>query len=127
MSRAKQLIVEGMWLETQQLTVCLDGRLDGVELPPSLRGDPTVTLAYTEDIHIGDSGVRATLAFDHVLSETFVPWDALYQVASDAGHVVFVESVPAVIMCQVAEKVFELPPEPPPPPRERPSWLTLVP
>jgi len=124
MSQAKRLVTEGMWLETQQLTVCLDGRVEGVELPASLRDLPTVTLAYTDDIHIGRTGVRAVLAFDGEVVDTFVPWEALYQVASDVGHMMFVDSVP---LNDILMEDDELGPPPEPQRRERPDWLSLVP
>ena len=121
MSRAKRLVTEGMWLEANQLTVCLDGRVEGVVLPSSLRNLPTVTLAYTEDLHIGSAGVRATLSFEGEESETFVPWEALYQVASDVGHVMFVDSVPLNDILLQQDEAAK------PPRRERPDWLSLVP
>ena len=111
-------------MEANQLTVCLDGRVEGVVLPPALRDRPAVTLAYTEDLHIGSSGVRATLLFDGEEVETFVPWAALYQVASDAGHVMFVDSVPLndILLQQAAPEAV-----PESSRRERPDWLSLVP
>lgn len=123
--QAKKLVVEGMWLETKQLTVCLDGRVKGVVLPPPLRELPTVTLAYTEEIYIGRTGIRATLSFEDAEEETFVPWDAVYRVASDVGHMMFIDSVPLNDILEQqpeAEVPVVLPPA-----RERPAWLTLVP
>ena len=128
MSRAKQLVTEGMWLEMQRLTMCLDGRVEGVELPDPLRGLPTVTLIYTEEIYIGDIGVRATLSFEGDEVDTFVPWEALYQVASDIGHVMFVDSVPLDDILQRQEALQAAEEEPAVPAvRERPAWLSLVP
>jgi hypothetical protein len=115
--RARRLIAEGMWMETKQVTICLDGRTPGVVLPPALTHSSKVSLVYDDGVGFDDEGIRATLSFQGQPMATFVPWDAVYQVSSDSGQMIFIEAIPLVDLLAEGDDGA----------RKSPPWLTLVP
>jgi len=82
----------------------------GVTIPPNLVDDELVTLNYSyrfkTRIVSTDEGIEANLSFGGVDFPTFVPWDAIVQMAShEAG----------MIAIWPAEEAEEPEPEPPKP------------
>jgi len=85
------------------VSVILDARASGVELPDHLRPLAQVRLDYgldmptpIADLKPDDSGIRATLSFNRIPQETFVPWQAVYVVAQlDGPGVLYPADVPA--------------------------------
>ena len=67
-----------------------------------LKKEPHLVLQYGHDLpipipdlHVDEHGVTATLSFARCPQPTFVPWDAVYVVASDDGRgVLYPEDVP---------------------------------
>lgn len=66
--------------------VQLDSRVDGVEVPEHLKGDPTLRLnisgRFGLPLHVDDWGVHATLTFQGDPFECKLPWSAIYIVIS---------------------------------------------
>jgi stringent starvation protein B len=81
----------------------LDARREGVIVPAHLKADAHLVLQYgidlpipITDLVVDDSGVRATLSFSRTPHQTFVPWPAVYVIATDDGHgVLYHEDVPS--------------------------------
>jgi hypothetical protein len=88
-----------------RVSVHLDPRREGVELPPAIRARRAVRLDYglalplpTEDVFLSDDGIRCTLSFDRTPTMTFVPWSAIFAVAGPTGDgIAFDEDVPTDI------------------------------
>lgn len=91
-------------MEKGWVSLCLDARADGVELPGHLRGEPRLVLQYglnmpvpITDLDVGEEGVRATLSFDRTPHCTFVPWSAVYIIMptdADQPGVLYAEDIP---------------------------------
>ncbi len=76
----ESFLAEGMVL------VQLDSRVDGVEVPDHLRGDPTLRLnisgRFGLPLDVDDWGIHATLTFQGDPFECKLPWNAIYIVIS---------------------------------------------
>jgi stringent starvation protein B len=80
----------------------LDARREGVVVPEHLKADPHLVLQYGIDLPIpivdlvvDERGVHATLSFSRTPHGTFVPWAAVYVIATEDGRgVLFPEDVP---------------------------------
>jgi stringent starvation protein B len=81
----------------------LDARREGVVVPAHLKADAHLVLQYgidlpipITDLEVDDSGVRATLSFSRTPHQTYVPWPAVYVIATDDGRgVLYPEDVPS--------------------------------
>jgi stringent starvation protein B len=81
----------------------LDARREGVIVPAHLKADAHLVLQYgidlpipITDLVVDDSGVRATLSFSRTPHQTFVPWPAVYVIATDDGRgVLYPDDVPS--------------------------------
>jgi stringent starvation protein B len=81
----------------------LDARREGVVVPEHLKADPHLVLQYgidlpipINDLVVDERGVRATLSFSRTPHGTFVPWAAVYVIATEDGRgVLFPEDVPS--------------------------------
>ena len=130
-------------LERAEARVHLDARKDGVVLPERLLADGHVRLDYgyhftppIPDLIVDDDGIHATLSFNRLPFQTFVPWSAVYLIADfDGNGAVWQDDIPADLLDQsAAESVENTPPSPPSddePPKPagkkpRPSHLKLV-
>ena len=122
-------------LERSEARVHLDARRPGVKLPDRLLGDGHVRLDYgygltppIPDLEIGEEGIRATLSFNRVPFDTFVPWTAVYLVADyDGNGAVWQEDIPPDLLEGMAPADPPTPqPEPPKPQKGRPNHLKLV-
>src|SRR6476659_2426032 len=129
-------------LERAEARVHLDARRDGVVLPERLLGDGHVRLDYgyhfappIPDLTIDDDGIHATLSFNRLPFQTFVPWSAVYLIADfDGNGAVGQDDIPADLLDQTATETVGEPPAPvsqgePEPPKlgkkPRPSHLKL--
>ncbi len=81
----------------------LDARHLGVEVPPALSDQPHLVLQYGRnmpipipDLEVTEGGVSATLSFSRASHQTWVPWEAVYVIAcTDGRGVLYHEDVPA--------------------------------
>jgi hypothetical protein len=128
-------------LERAEARVHLDARRDGVVLPERLLADGHVRLDYgyhfappIPDLMVDDDGIHATLSFNRLPFQTFVPWSAVYLIADfDGNGAVWQDDIPADLLDQSATEEAPAPPSPSPsdePPKlgkkPRPSHLKLV-
>ena len=133
-------------LERAEARVHLDARRPGVELPARFLGQAHLRLDYgygftppIPDLVIDDHGIRATLSFNRVPFQTFVPWSAVYLIADfDGNGAVWQEDIPSDLKieqdaggsppsAQPATTTTEPEPSPNPPGKKpRPSHLKLV-
>ena len=92
----KAFLTEG-WV-----SVHLDARRTGVDVPAELAGNRHLVLQYGRDmpipipdLEVGEEGVSATLSFSRLPHRTYVPWSAIYIVTCDDGRgVLYYEDVP---------------------------------
>lgn len=139
-AQAKKYIALGM-LATGYAKLGIVPSVDGVVVPETLRGRAHVMLSYgaglavpPPDTCVDDEGIRATLIFGDVAIETYVPWGAVFFIASDLGSMVWPESCPDELTSTTEEELEQaaavtvgaMRAAQPPARRERPSWLALV-
>ena len=127
-AQAKRYSMEAM-LATGYVKVGLVPSRDGVVIPLGITGETLVldygdsmTLPPTELV-LSDEGVAATMFINHVESRTFVPWDAVYCIASNHGHMAWPEDAP---VSMAEPEIDDEPLVRTPPRRTRPEWLSLV-
>lgn len=80
----------------------LDARREGVEVPPSFEGHAHLVLQYGRDmpipipdLEVTEAGVTATLSFSRAPHRTYVPWSAVYVVGCTDGRAfIYAEDVP---------------------------------
>jgi stringent starvation protein B len=96
----------------------LDARRPGVEVPETFAAEPHLVLQYGRnmpipipDLDVTEQGVSATLSFSRTPYRTQVPWSAVYVVAcTDGRGILYYEDVPQ-------EVSLSAPPTPTPVPR----------
>lgn len=131
---SKKLIALGL-LSGGYLRAHFDPRHPGVTAPPHVRSMITAAFDYGEDAplvvpEVTEEGLSATLLFQGVSHVTYVPWDAVFMLATpEHGATFWPDSVPP-------DAVETVPGEPPLEAaavgcapagrRERPAWLRLV-
>jgi hypothetical protein len=104
-------------LEHAEAQVHFDARKPGVELPDRLLGSPNVRLDYgyslvppIPDLTVDENGIRATLSFNRVPFETFVPWDAVFLIADFSGRgAVWREALPPELAADLVVQEVEGP------------------
>jgi hypothetical protein len=73
-------------LKAGLVTVQLDARVSGVELPAQLRSDSSLRLDLARhaplQLAVGPKGVGATLAFAGTPFRCFLPWKSIYLILS---------------------------------------------
>ncbi len=99
------------------VSICLDARSSGVELPEHLRVEPRLILQYglnmpvpIADLEITGEGIRATLSFNRSPHNTFVPWPAVYVIMpTDSGKpgILFAEDVPPEMRAALTAEAAE--------------------
>jgi len=99
------------------VSICLDARSSGVELPEHLRVEPRLILQYglnmpvpIADLEITGEGIRATLSFNRTPHNTFVPWPAVYVIMpTDSGKpgILFAEDVPPEMRATLTAEAAE--------------------
>jgi stringent starvation protein B len=80
----------------------LDARRTGVEVPPAFAGHAHLVLQYGRDmpipipdLEVTEAGVTATLSFSRAPHRTYVPWAAVYVVGCTDGRAfIYAEDVP---------------------------------
>lgn len=89
------------YLKFGTVMLWIDGRLDGVQLPASLRSLPQVRLNFdygfeAADIRILPDRVEATLSFDHKPFACIIPMTAVYMMVSSPTETgcLFPDSIP---------------------------------
>ena len=86
-SAAKRAVLEKL-LEQGMVLVTLDTRADTVQVPDHLGGDPQLRLnlsyRFGLPMDCDDTGVTATLTFQGVPFECYLPWKAIYMLVSHA-------------------------------------------
>jgi stringent starvation protein B len=100
----------------------LDARRAGVEVPTTFVAEPHLVLQYGRnmpipipDLDVTDQGVSATLSFSRTPFRTHVPWSSVYVVAcTDGRGILYYEDVPQ-------EVSLSAPPTPTPTPRTLPA------
>lgn len=110
----KRAIAEAL-LERGSLFLHLDPRVEGVHVPPFLRGQPQVVLQVglnmaipIVDLRVDEDGVTATLSFNRTPHLCFVPWDAVFALVGDDGRGrVFLESMPREIKREIDREVSD--------------------
>ncbi|MCA9542956.1 MAG: stringent starvation protein B [Myxococcales bacterium] len=121
-------------LDDGMVTVHVDARLDGVDVPPHLRGDLMLALNLSrrfqlDVFELGPLAIRASLSFNGEPYPCVLPWRALWRLESRVtGEVaLFEDSVPPELLAAAeasptaeAEQAKAEPEAPPPPPRGRP-------
>lgn len=88
----------------------LDARRPGVDVPTSFSSEPHLVLQYGQDMPIPipdlavtERGVTATLSFARTPHKTFVPWEAVYVVArTDGRGILYHEDVPTEVALMTA-------------------------
>ena len=74
------------FLDEGMVLVQLDSRVEGVEVPEHLRGDPTLRLnisgRFGLPLDVDDWGIQATLTFQGDPFECKLPWKAVYIIIS---------------------------------------------
>ncbi len=140
--REKRRMLEKL-LDEGVVTVQLDTRREGVDLPPHLRGVPSVALnlsrRYGLDVFdVGPAAVLASLSFQGRRYTCRLPWSAVFLMTSQATEraYVFPASVPPeypALLSDVGEAVPEdvpdapaAEPEQPPAPPKGPPKLRLI-
>jgi hypothetical protein len=142
--REKRRMLEKL-LDEGVVTVHLDSRREGVDLPPHLRGQPSVALnlsrRYGLDVFdVGPEAVLASLSFQGRRYTCRLPWPAIFLMTSRETEraYVFPASVPPeypTLLSDVGEAGAEPPaeaeappaePEPPPAPPKGPPKLRLI-
>jgi len=111
------------------VSICLDARANGVELPDHLRAEPRLILQYglnmpvpIVDLEITGEGIRATLSFNRTPHNTFVPWQAVYVIMpTDSGKpaILFAEDVPPELRATLTAEAADDNPQEKPRPRRR--------
>jgi stringent starvation protein B len=84
------------------VSVHLDARRTGVKVPQEFASNGHLVLQYGQDmpvaipdLSVDDDGIRATLSFSRTPHATFIPWSAVYIVASTDGRgILYYEDVP---------------------------------
>jgi stringent starvation protein B len=84
------------------VSIHLDARRDGVEVPDEFGDNRHLVLQYGQnmpipipDLDVTEKGVTATLSFSRTPYRTFVPWSAVYIVACNDGRgILYYEDVP---------------------------------
>ena len=95
--------------QADSVFVNFDPRRDGVVVPAHLKRQPRVVLQYglnmripIPDLDVGEEGIGATLSFDRAPTWTFVPWSAVYLIATTQGRgVLYQEDVPGVLETKI--------------------------
>lgn len=126
-------------LAKAEAQVHLDARRPGVRLPERFLGQGNLRLDYgyhftppIPDLRFDDEGIHATLSFNRMPFQTFVPWSAVFLVADfDGNGAVWQDDIPQDVLDAYAQKsgprvVDEPAPEPAPAKKPRPSHLRLV-
>jgi stringent starvation protein B len=98
------------FLKEGWVSVHLDARRPGVEVPTALATNPHLVLQYGHnmplpipDLMVTDAGIRATLSFARAPFATMVPWSAVYIVAcTDGRGVLYYEDVPEEVSLMTA-------------------------
>lgn len=142
---AKYSLVEAM-LEVGEVRLGVNPELDEVVIPVQMRGRAYVALRLGEEIpmfnlSMDDHGLSATLTFDEVPFDTYVPWAAVFAVSTKYGELQFHEDFPRAlsddgvepqaIACAAVDS-FDAVTEfdvdvPTQTGRTRPEWLSVVP
>ncbi len=86
MSQMKYMWMQKL-LESAWVSVFLDPRINGVDLPEYLKQETHIVLQYghqmpipIRDLLVNEAGIFATLTFHQAPFETFVPWDAVFAI-----------------------------------------------
>jgi len=105
-SLAKRHVFLGMQL-TGRVYIGVNTLLEGVIAPELLVAKRYVTLAFGSklcvDLQVTDDGVGGTLRFRESWFQTFVPWRAVYYVASKRGRMVWPDCAPAPLVEETAD------------------------
>jgi hypothetical protein len=140
--REKRRMLEKL-LDEGVVMVHLDSRREGVDVPPHLRGQPSVALnlsrRYGLDVFdVGPDAVLASLSFQGRRYTCRLPWPAIFLMTSLATEraYVFPAAVPPeypTLLNDVGEELREPEedaaapePEPPPAPPKGPPRLRLI-
>ncbi len=97
------------FLQEGWVSVHLDARRLGVDVPKNLRSEPRLVLQYGRDmplpipdLEVSEAGVRATLSFARTPQATMVPWSAIYIIAcTDGRGVLYQEDIPEELLALV--------------------------
>ncbi len=92
MKPPKIRVFRDLYSRPSWVQVHFDSRVVGVVVPRHLVGQRHVTLQYGRDmpkpipdLRVTESGLSATLSFDQIPFETFIPWAAVYAMNNDEG------------------------------------------
>lgn len=107
----KRAIFDALLIQCSQVFVHLDARLPGVNVPKQYWTQHNLLLDYgldlaipITDLKLCEDGISATLSFNRGFVFTFVPWDSIYVIRSNEGHVfVFPSSAPAEFELSIPE------------------------
>jgi stringent starvation protein B len=99
------------------VTLHLDARCSGVVIPPEFVHEPHLILQFGHDmpipipdLEVTDEGVSATLSFWRTPHHTFVPWSAVYALASADGRGVrYHDDIPAEVSLPLVEEDDQAP------------------
>lgn len=98
------------FLKEGWVSVHLDARRPGVNVPAAFNDNPHLVLQYgydmkipIPDLEVTDDGIRATLSFSRTPHPTTIPWSAIYIVACPDGRgILYFEDVPPEVSLQAA-------------------------
>lgn len=89
------------------VTITLDARREGVDVPEHLRGMRSLVLAIepgnpnnNRNLVVGELAFDATMSFRQRMHHVVVPWAAVYAIGGGGGVAVFTESVPEELRAQ---------------------------
>lgn len=107
-SEYKQIVLE-LFLAFGTTRVVVNGTHPLIKLPEYLLKNPSVNLDlsynFETNLSLDDDGIRAVLTFKETPFSCFIPWDALWLVAtqdsSELRVIIFPESVPPSVQRQV--------------------------
>src|SRR5690606_35679283 len=109
-SEYKQIVLE-LFLAFGITRVVVNGTHPLIKLPEYLLGNPEVRLDLSYNcglnlpMSLDDDGIRAVLSFNKTPFSCFIPWDALWLVASQDSSkphlILFTESVPPSVQKEV--------------------------
>ena len=106
--RKKRSLIQEL-LQGGLVTLQLDARLEGVDVPPAHKSEMALVLNLSERFNLrvfdlGPLSITASLSFSGEAYECVLPYSAIYSVVSQAEgkHFLFAESLPEEIAVKVS-------------------------
>lgn len=98
------------WMEGDHVLIHIDGGNPGVDVPPHLKGNPSLTLALSyqfqgETSHT-DRSISAYLRFRGSYHHCIIPWEAIWGMTNpDGENRLWAEDLPAQLMAQLGTEL----------------------